>query len=281
MKATLNSRILCVVIVVLAILAPGVLRAEKSEISEYLDAWVYHNRGETKQALRAIKKFNPPNSEYEGWAILLGAIYTEGDRYQEALDSIKKVRPKVEQLYQAIEKKQITVAEDTRELVRFNYHKMLITSGLANFKLENWSEALNDLLAYSKEHHETYIYEYIGVCFYKMDQHSNAIAFLKRSFQLHEEGELKDTAAFNVGALNALLGNVDEAISWLKIPLEHNRKLWLEKIQTDKDFDSVRKNEKFKEFLRQQEKRGSRDKGDKIRGTLEHEENGDEIIRFS
>ncbi len=253
----MKLKIVYVLIAVFICLGQGVILAEENELAEYLGAWTYYSDGDTEKALDIIKKYCKPDCRYEGWAILLGAIYySRQDRYQDALETINRVRPEVEKKYDWVTKEKGYMVDDPLreekiQLIKFNYYKMLVISGLSNYELKNWTVALKDLLAFSKEHQETFIYDYTGMCYYETNQYLEAIAYFKRAYQLHEDGELKDTAAYNIGAMNALLGNVEEAICWLRIPLEHNRKLWLGKIETDKDFDTIRDDKKFEDFLKQ------------------------------
>ncbi|MCX7794425.1 MAG: hypothetical protein N2257_08520 [Thermodesulfovibrionales bacterium] len=64
-----------------------------------------------------------------------------------------------------------------------------------------------------------------------------------------ENTKIKEAASYNIAALNAILGNEDEAIKWLRYPLMQDKRLWLEKIQNDRDFDAIRKRDKFSIFL--------------------------------
>lgn len=140
------------------------------------------------------------------------------------------------------------------ESLKFHYYKMLLISGLANYELGNQSVALKDLLEYSEELEEPFVFEYIGLIYYKDKKYIDAISYFEKSYQLQKDGELKDNAAFSIGALYANLGNVRKTIDWLRIPLKHDNK-WLEMIKEDKDrdFEAIRSDEKFKIFLKQME----------------------------
>lgn len=235
------------------------LNNDKQENEDkYLEAWLLLGKGERERALSIVKKYSESKvqREREDWAILLGAIYSGQKRYEDALKAISTIRPKFEKAWTIVKNEKIKLKENELKSLKFHYYRMLLISGLANYELGNFESALKDLLEYSEEFQETFIYEYIGIAYYNNKQYSESIEYLKRSYKLHKEGELKDNAAFSISALYALLGNVEEAISWLKIPLGHNRKIWLNKLKEDedKDFEAIRNNKQFEDFLKQQEK---------------------------
>ena len=94
----------------------------------------------------------------------------------------------------------------------------------------------------------------IAICYYTAKNYTEALKYFMRAYDLLENDKIKNVVAYNIGNLYALQGDMDNAIKWLIIPLDQDRKLFLEKIRSDKDFDSIRGNQKFKEFLAEQER---------------------------
>lgn len=73
--------------------------------------------------------------------------------------------------------------------------------------------------------------------------------YFKQAYDATPDSVEKDEMAYNIGCINALLKNTDEAIKWLQIPVGNNRKPWIKKIKKDKDFDNIRHENKFKVFV--------------------------------
>ncbi len=242
------------------------LKSNKDEREDHSKAWLLFNQGEIEKALSIAKKYYyESRTQSVRWALLLGAIYFEQEKYEDALKSISIIRPHFEKFYAKVKNKKIRLKKDELKALKFLYYKMLLVSGVSNYELGNWESALKDLLEYSEEFQKPTVYEYIGIAYYQKKQYPKSIEYFKRSYHLHKEGELKDDAAFNIGALNAILGNVKEAIFWLKIPLGHNRQFWLKMIKEDedKDFEAIRNNKQFEDFLKEQEKELEFHKDDK------------------
>lgn len=223
-----------------------------NEKNDYVKAWVLFNKGEREEALKIAEKYNETQAEIEGWSILIGAIYYEQGNYKEALRALSVIRPKLDKAYAIIKEKTTLLQNDEFESLNFHYYKMLLISGLANYELENRLVALKDLLEYSEKFKEASVYEYIGLIYYKEKRYTDAISYFEQSYQLQNDGELKDNAAFSIGALYANMGNVKKAIDWLRIPLCHDKK-WLKMIieDKDKDFEAIQHDNNFKIFLQQ------------------------------
>jgi tetratricopeptide (TPR) repeat protein len=230
-------------------------KLNKDENDDYYKAWMLLNQGEGEKALNIAKRYYEFQKQSGRWAILLGAIYLGERKYEDAVNIISVIRPAFEKVYTKVKNKKIQLKENELKALKFLYYKMLLVSGGAHYELGNWATALPDLLEYSKEFQKSFVYEYIGMIYYKNKQYTEAILYFKNSYQLLGEGELKDNAAFSIAAFYSLLGNVEDAISWLKIPLSHNKKYWLQMIKDDedKDFETIRNNKQFEDFLKQQE----------------------------
>jgi len=231
------------------------LIAAETEDSEHKKAWSYYDNNETEKALEIVSKWNKPESAYrENWAVLLGLIYVRLERYKEALNAINDIRPRLENGY-LIDKylSQSIVTEEESATIKFLYYKMLFVSSVANYRLNNCVQAIKDSIAYIEKYPNFLMFNIIGVCYYKSKNYSKAIEYFKQSYKLLEHdienSKVKEAVSYNIGALNAILGNVSEAIEWLRFPLERDKDLWLEKIKKDKDFDLIRENITFKNFL--------------------------------
>ncbi|MFH1078973.1 MAG: hypothetical protein V1766_01705 [Pseudomonadota bacterium] len=111
---------------------------------------------------------------------------------------------------------------------------------MANYHLKARDDALKDWLIYEKAVQSAIVCDIIVICYYKTKRYTKSIDYFKRYFQMQKDGEPKDYEAYNIGCLDALLGNIDEAINWLEIPLD--RKKWLDLINADEDFKAMRKN---------------------------------------
>ena len=221
---------------------------------EYQDAWAHYYQGKSNEALKLIDKYlkmDTHDSHYKDrWCVMLSAIYFDQARYQEVLNITSKVRSRIEKAYYEVAKDNKSISEGEKQDIVFIYYKMIGTNGSANYHLGNWAPALKDLLVYVKENPSATFYDIIAVCYYRCKEYIESLEYFKRSFNLHEDDEFKDYAAYNIGALNAILGNVEQAIFWLTIPISHDKELWIKKIKADKDFDPIRNDKRFKEFLK-------------------------------
>ena len=61
--------------------------------------------------------------------------------------------------------------------------------------------------------------------------------------------KFRQALAYSIGSVNAVKGNVDDSIKWLRIPLVDDPQGLLSDIKNDADFEPIRKNKKFNEFL--------------------------------
>ncbi|MEE9464004.1 MAG: hypothetical protein V3W14_00335, partial [Candidatus Neomarinimicrobiota bacterium] len=64
------------------------------------------------------------------------------------------------------------------------------------------------------------------------------------------EDILPGSGAYNLACLNVRLGNKEECLHWLEVSRKHGKLPPLGHIQKDKDFDSVRNQKWFKDFLK-------------------------------
>ena len=266
MKAKIWFFIFCSII---ALYQARVLYGNENEGDVFVKAWEYYNQDKMEKAFKIVNKFNKPDSQLrDGWVVLLGSIYLKQNRYRDALNEISKVRIRLERAYAIIEnpagqtKEAIELANSIKEQTIFLYYRMLVVTALANFRLDNCREATHDFeVMYAmgekgiSTERKNVIFDYfLAICYYKLKDYAKATNYFTSFYETRTDSEERDSTAFNVGALNALQGKYEEAIRWLIIPLEHDRKLWLDRMKADKDFDGIRGDKKFKDFLVEQER---------------------------
>jgi len=235
------------------------------EIVDYKKAWKFIESGDIEKARDLVKKnydedVADSNAFNLFWLVPQSVIYLDKKNYEKALYSINKARPKIERLYYALKtdlREQVEIdppPEKGREYIVFNYKKILLVSSTANFKLQNWMEALNDYLEQTKEFNDKNYY-LKAVCFYQIKNYPEALINFQYAYKFKQSEELKDEIAYNIACLYSILDDVDQSISWLKIPLNHNINKWFPKIAEEKNFDNIRNNPKFKNFLKQEKKK--------------------------
>jgi tetratricopeptide (TPR) repeat protein len=225
---------------------------EEVERNEFVKAWLLLNQGEDEKAAEITRKHYRSGKDGDGWTILLAAIYIGQKKYEEALKITAPIREKYEKVYSIMRSRPEIVTMSEFVSVEFLYYRMLLIRGLSSYQVGNCQTALHELLLYSRKYSEPYLYEYIGACYYKGKEYGYAVSYFKKSYDLYDDGDDKTNAAYNIAALYAVQGNVEQAILWAKIPLSRNRKFWTEQIESDKDFEKVLANNKFRDFLGQQ-----------------------------
>jgi tetratricopeptide (TPR) repeat protein len=230
------------------------VKAEEKEYENYKKAWIYFYQNKNEKAYQIVYEYKSlDRSKYKNWwSILTAAIYIERDQYQEVLDIIKKVRPEIEKEYMELLSNSSIFDDDKKQDVEFIYYKMLGTNGSANYYLKNWEHAIKDLLIYTQKHKSAIFYDILAISYYRIKNYQESLHYYKLSYKLHEDNEMKVTAAYNLGVLSAILGDVQQTIYWLKIPLNHNKNYWLDEIKNNEDFDTIKDNIDFKNFLKKE-----------------------------
>ncbi len=258
----MRNTILFLVTLVTLCVGMRMLDSHKAELADYLDAWLKYNSGQIDQAKKIIDQYYAEGTNYEGWPVLRAAILASKEKkYADALDCLREVRDTIRQKYQESLLHDNGVPEDERKVVEFNYEKMLITSGLASFKLGKWQDALKDLLAYARDNPDPSVYEAIGISYYERQNKMAALDYFNKAYGVFQEKDCKITVAYNIAAVNASMGNLQNAVRWLKLPLKNDPSSYLEEIANDRDFDPVRHNEVFVDFLKQYRQTTSMKKG--------------------
>jgi tetratricopeptide (TPR) repeat protein len=252
MKAQLG--ILCILAVLINAACGSISpRQSENKSKAFYDAWSYYSRGETEKAFEIAKRFYKPEMDYSlSWPILMGLIYFKQGKYQEVIDTFGKIRPRIDEHFELLSSNQCIVTDDERDAFTGLYFKMLAASGPAHYILGNWNAALKDLLVFTRKYPTAVYYDLIAISYYRTQQYSESLEYFRRSYDLHDPGEWKIEAAYNVAVTSAILGNVEETVLCLRIPLENDRKRWLSEIEKNDDFDAIRNDGRFKEFLEQQ-----------------------------
>lgn len=233
--------------------------SNKLDKIEFKKAWTFYLKHEISNALEILKKIDKPDDERT--ILLHSLIYLEQDKPQEALNAISNIRDKIEKAYSLIadESAKTNLSEEDVQDIKDNYHYMLYASGSAYYKLNNCNNAIKDLEMFTIKYENVTASDTLGICYALEKEYAMSIKYFKQGFNILEKQEKRNSGAYNAEAYNiasvyALMHNVEESIHWAKIPLEHDRKLWLEKIQTDSDFEHIRNNRKFKDFISENER---------------------------
>jgi len=187
-----------------------------SEKNDYKQAWILLERGEKDKAYEVVNKYSESKAHRKGWSIVLSAIYYGQGKYGDALLALQDIRIELEKAYRLLGTRDVQLTKAEQDSLQYHYYKMLLISGSSNFKLEKWTMALHDLLEYTKYNNDDiFVDDYIALAYHKNKDYDNALLYFKRSYNGYQDGDLKDTAAYNIGAIYALLANVTEAINWL------------------------------------------------------------------
>lgn len=209
---------------------------DSRERAELYKAYELYERGEIDKSLEVVVNFKNKNS---GALTLLGLIYQKQKKFKEALDVTREVKHEQDFLFKG------KSPQDLSD----EYYLLLYIGGISQFNLGNCRAAIPDLSRYSEKYNDEDIFLMTAICQYKIQEFSASIENFKKSFYILKDSPIKDEVAYNIGAISAILLDESSTIKWLKIPLGHDKKYWLEKVQNDKDFDKIRYNKHFMEFI--------------------------------
>lgn len=220
-------------------------KSSSFEKKQIIISWDLLEKKEYKEVLEKVHIFYGKNSNYDYmWGTILGAIYFEEEKYDEALEVISKFRDKLEVAYAEND------LEKTDEIIEFTYHRMVLISAESKYNLNLIEAALSDFILYSREIKDPDVYDRIATCYYILDDMKKALEFLKMAYKAHEDHESKLLSAYNIGAISAKLNDIKSTIKWLEIPLNENKRYWLDKINSDEDFKKILSDIEFIEFLK-------------------------------
>jgi tetratricopeptide (TPR) repeat protein len=248
-----NLKALCLTFIVLLgiiVALHGVGFAEKNEMREFINAVDLYKNGKFEDAFKIAHRYYKKQYSHKGmWAVFISDIYLKNGQYDKALDIIDPIKIEISSAYK--NKRQYFFegsAEANRSLLCFLYRKLIAISSVSNFKTKNWKRAIIDYKELESEFGESNK-GLMGICFYKLGNYSEAIDCFKADFEAAVDSDRQSVAAYNVAALYSLLNDVGNSIQWLKIPFGENKHRWLAKVKKDKDFDQIRSNKRFKEFI--------------------------------
>lgn len=188
-------------------------------------------------------------------ALLMGWIYYHEKRYAIAADTVATLIPVYERSYRRHNESPILTRDHELERI---YTEMLRLSGVANYQAKRCEKAVEYLSAYISEMREFHRarqtvgnpeYSMLGFCQYQLEDYSGAKETFRSLHDMLALGNEKDEAAFNVGALYARIGDIVESLRWLENPVSHKPAYWLGRLESDRDFDTIRHDEKFKLFV--------------------------------
>lgn len=221
----------------------------------YKKAWDYVENDEMEKARELVEQnYKTEDGKINVfWLVLESVTYLSEGNYEKALNIIEPFRDGIKKTYYFDKEHPDESTKDGRELVAWNYKKLLTISSVANFKMEKWMAALIDMLEEETNGFDNN-YAWKAVCYYNLKIYPEALINLQYYYKSTkpEEIEARDEAAFSIACLYSLLNDVDQSLFWLEIPLKHDIKLWYPKISKEKDFDNIRNNSKFIEFEKRQ-----------------------------
>lgn len=246
----MNRKYLIIIILLLALPFEAFCDG-KNESEDLRNAWNYVNNGENESALNIIKQYNLDEAEYRDfWMVLCSIISLKNGQWEKSLELIDSSKERLELAYNKIKLQPEIASKTDKENIIFFYKTSLFICGTANYKLGNWSAASRDLLESNNEFGDNSNLNLIAICYYNLNEYQESLEYFKQSYETSPDQELKTADAYNIAALSSMLGNTQDVLMWLKIPLENDKKLWLEKVNTDHDFDIIRDNNDFKSFLK-------------------------------
>lgn len=215
-----------------------------------------YKKGEFDKALTIVKEFEYAPHAY----VIRGMIYFRKDKYENAVREIGIVKDWLNDVYRKLKNRKEKTGEE--EVLKFIYFRGHLALGKAHFSLKNYEPAAISLAIFA-EHHQPVdpnesarLYGYAGYAYYRVKDYDESIKNMKLSFKLvsdinkgDKEYEFRQEIAYNIAALFAIKRNVDNSIKWLRIPLVDDPQRLLSDIKNDEDFEPIRKNKKFNEFL--------------------------------
>ena len=214
----------------------------------YKDAWSLYFQEEPDRAQSIIDGCIVDDSITEDWInVLQGMVYVQTQEYNKALKALKKSEERVMKRFsnRNIELHDSELIHGITAL----YLNMISNIGYANTLLGNYDEALKYFyLTLKEDDKNTYVWEYMGVCYYHFKEYEKAIESLKKAYTTRDLSD-KATMAFSLASVYAIMGDIDNSIKWLDEPLYKDYVFFQKQIQEETDFDNIRNTKKFSEYL--------------------------------
>ncbi len=87
-----------------------------------------------------------------------------------------------------------------------------------------------------------------GLVYAKLERYEEALADFNRSLELNPD---HPSTLYNLACLSSLKGKADDVLTWLEKAIKGDEK-YREKAKTDKDFNNIRENPRFKKLTEQE-----------------------------
>jgi tetratricopeptide (TPR) repeat protein len=225
---------------------------------------VFNNRGMTYLQLeekdKALADFNKAlelKPDYIEALYNRGNIYLKLEKYNESLSDYNAALEFDPDSLGALHNRGLVyskLGEYDKALVDYNkvielksdYPEALNDRGNFYSKTGEYDKALNDYdkAIELKPNHPDALYNR-GIVYSKLGKYDEAIADYNKSLEIRPKfPEL----LYNISCLYSLQGKVDDAIKYLEKSINHNKK-FKETAKTDKDFDKIRDDPRFKNSL--------------------------------
>jgi tetratricopeptide (TPR) repeat protein len=102
---------------------------------------------------------------------------------------------------------------------------------------------------YLKVHQNPEILAHNGIAYYKLKNYDIAIDLLKKAYKIVENSPYKEDISYDIAAVYAVKNDIKNVKVWLKMPLMENSTYYKSEIEKEKDFDILRHDSEFIEFL--------------------------------
>ncbi|MBS1494333.1 MAG: hypothetical protein JST55_12520 [Bacteroidetes bacterium] len=112
---------------------------------------------------------------------------------------------------------------------------------------KDWDKAIvafTDLIA--KDKYNGQFYMSLAESYYNKKEYKKSIENYIKGIDV---GYASNSAAYNIACCYSLMGDADNAISWIKTAAKYKYSNLEDAIRKDSDFDNIRNNEKFKDFI--------------------------------
>jgi len=228
------------------------------------DPAILNNRGvayaELSEYDKALADFNHSlelRPDDPGTLSNRGLAYAKLERYEEALaDFNRSLEFKPDEptilynrasTYGDIGRYNEALADYNRSIeLRPDDPSTLNNRGTDYFKLEKYDEALADYnrsLELRPDHPDTLTNR--GLAYAKLERYDEALADFNRSLELRPDDS---GTLYNLACLFSLWGKTDDALTYLEKAIDKDKK-YREKAKTDKDFDNIRDDPRFKKLI--------------------------------
>jgi tetratricopeptide (TPR) repeat protein len=225
----------------------------------YKEIWQLYSGSTNEEALRKRLEactFSDPIA-IDSMNVLKAVVFYNENKYKETLKSLELSRKQIEQYY-ALRNTKLPEGHSKSD-VDFLYYAMVSLTANTYYVLGEYQKALQyykqwiDSANANSYLLDPEILEPTAYSYYLLKEYDSALLYLKKAYQLSKDFKKRMQFAYNVSALYARLKDNESSIKWLKIPMDVNRSLYLEKVYKDDDFYSIRQTTAFKKAFGIQE----------------------------